>query len=307
VATQVVGILITHWHSDHIRGAFALFQECQNAKLYHSCALSSNEALHLAAMYKKDVFAETDKNIREFVDIVQYLFKTKDRDRLDPVKAKHTFFDHRSGPQTRMIALSPSNTAVTQAISKLVESKPTDGSGRVKNVVPESENLNAVAIHFTFGEFSAVLGSDLEETGNMQTGWSAVFQSGIVGDLSLSTSSLYKVAHHGSETGHHEKIWSDLLAENPISITTPYTRSGLPAPDNINRVTALSSEFLVSRDPNSGKKIKRDSMVDREMRAIVKARKSVNDKMGHIQIRVSCKGKMSIAANENCVRYNSPM
>lgn len=304
VAKQVVGILITHWHSDHIEGVFALLEACQSAKLYHSGALSSTEAFHLAAMYKKDVFANTDKEIREFSNIVQFLFETKDRTRLDPVKARHTFFDHRKGTQTRMIALSPSNTAVTQAIAKLVALKPKEGSDRLRNVVPEGENLNAVAIHFTFGSFSAVFGSDLEETGNKQTGWSAVFQSHIVTELSLSASSLYKVSHHGSETGHHHKIWSDLLTDNPLSITTPFTRSGLPTPDNIDRIKGISSEFLVTRDPKSTKKIKRERMIDREMGAIVKERRSINDKMGHIQIRVSSEGDLNIAANKNCIRYN---
>lgn len=303
VESQVAGILITHWHSDHIEGAFALLKACKNAKLYHSGALSSTEALHLAAMYKKDVFAHTDKEIREFSNIVHFLYETKARARLDPVKARHAFFDHREGTQTRMIALSPSATAVTQAISNLVGLMPKEGSDRLRNIVPQGENLNAVAIHFTFGDFSTVLGSDLEETGNIQTGWSAVFQSRTVSELSLSTSSLYKVSHHGSKTGHHASIWSELLVNNPLSITTPYTRSGLPTLDNIDRIKSLSSEFIVTRDPNSGKKVKREGMVDREMRAITKERRSVNDKMGHIQIRVSCKGELNIAANENCVSY----
>ncbi len=303
VSNQVAGILITHWHCDHIEGAFTLLKACENAKLYHSFALSSDEALQMAALYKKDVFANTDKEIREFSSIIQFLFKTKARGRLDPVKAQHAFFDYRTGVQTRMIAMSPSNTSVTQAISNLVNIKPIDGSIRKRNIVKQSENLNAVAIHFTFGSFSAVLGSDLEVTDNNQTGWSAVFNSDIVGNLSLSTSSLFKVSHHGSETGHHDKIWSDLLVDKPLSITTAYTRSGLPNTDNINRVKALSSEFIVTRDSNAAKKIKREGMVEREMRAITKKRMSVNDRMGHVQIRVSPSGELNIAADSNCVRY----
>lgn len=303
VAKQVAGILITHWHCDHIEGAFTLLQECKNAKLYHSFALSSNEALHLAALYKNDVFANTDKDIREFSNIIQFLVKTKDRGRIDPVKAQHTFFDYRAGVQTRMIAMSPSNTAVTQAISNLANIKPKDGSSRARNVVPQSENLNAVAIHFTYGSFSAVLGSDLEVTKNSQTGWSAVFNNNIASNLSLSMSSLFKVSHHGSKNGHHEKIWSDLLVDKPLSIATAYTPSGHPDIDSINRVKNLSSEFIVTRDSKSTKKIKRDSMVEREMRAIVKERISVNDKLGHIQVRVSASGELNIAADSNCVRY----
>ncbi len=44
-------------------------------------------------------------------------------------------------------------------------------------------------------------------------------------------------------------------------------------------------------------------MVERELRAIVKERKTINDKMGHIQIRISEKGLLDIRTNENVVRF----
>ena len=63
-------------------------------------------------------------------------------------------------------------------------------------------------------------------------------------------------------------------------MTTPFTRSGLPIPDNIKRLQELSSDFLITRDPQVKNLIKRDNMVERELRAIVKERKSINHKMG---------------------------
>ncbi len=263
----------------------------------------SREALQVAALYKKDIFADTDIDIREFSEIVNFLSETGDKKRFVLVKTRHTFFDYHCAIPARLVALSPSDVAVTQAISKLVQLKPNIGDSRIRNVVPEDENLNAVAIHFSFGCFSAVLGSDLEETGNLQTGWSAVFEDNIISELSLHASSLFKVSHHGSQTGHHEKIWQDLLIKKPLSMTTPFTRSGLPTPDNIKRLQELSSDFLITRDPQVKSLIKRDNMVERELRAIVKERKSINDKMGHIQIRISAKSALNIAANQNAIRF----
>ena len=230
-STQVVGILISHWHSDHIQGASLL----------------------------------------------------------------------------RLVAVSPSDVAVTQSIAKLAELKPKQGDSRLRNVVPESANLNAIALHFSFGNFSALLGSDLEETGNSQTGWSAIFSDNIINELSLPSASLFKVSHHGSDTGHHDRIWTELLVKNPLSLTTPFTRCNLPIADNIMRLQKLSSEFLITRDPRSNKRVKRDSMVERELRAIVKERKTINDKMGHIQIRISEKGLLDIRTNENVVRFPGPV
>jgi len=302
VGEQVVGILISHWHSDHIKGASALLKACTKAKLYLSHALMSREALYVASLYKDDIFAEAGKDIREFGEIIKFL-KSGDKNRLVLVKTRHTFFDYRDTIPARLVALSPSDAAVTQAISLLAQLKTKAGDNRIRNVVPVSENLNAVAIHFSFGGFSAILGSDLEEKGDFQTGWSAIFKDNLSSELSLSTSSLFKVSHHGSQTGHHEKIWQDLLITKPLSITTPFTRSGLPTPDNIKRIQELSSNFLITRDPQAKSLIKRDNMVERELRAIVKERKSINDKMGHIQIRISDKGALNIAANQNAVRF----
>lgn len=307
VSQQVFGILITHWHLDHIAGAFELLKACSNAKLYISCALLSQEALQLASLYSKDIVSDSGKDIREFSEIIRYLYETKDRSRFVLVKSRHTFFDLRDGNLIRLVALSPSDVAVTQSISKLVQLAKKQGEPRIRNVVPESENLNAVAIHFSFGNFAAVLGSDLEDTGNVQTGWSAIFKDNIIQELSLSTSALFKVPHHGSDTGHHDNIWQDLLKPKPLSMTTPFSRCDLPTEDDVTRLKSLSSDLLITRDPRARNLTRRDNMVERELRAIAKQRKSVNDKMGHIQIRVSNCGNQKIAGNQNAVRYKKEL
>lgn len=306
VSTQVRGILITHWHSDHIAGAYDLLKSCKAAKLYQSAALSTKEAYTLAALFKKDVFAGTDKGIREYSEITQYLFEKKDRDRLKIVNERHTFFDWQKKVRIRMVALSPSNTAVTQSIARLVEIKEECASARLRNVLPTSENLNAVAIHFTFGDFSAIFGSDLEEarSGNDLTGWSAILKNGIFNDLNLPISSLFKVPHHGSKNGHHNDVWSDLLDNHPLSITTAYASSDLPTKQNIDKIKELSSEFIVTRDPHATKKIKRNNMVSKELKAIAKSIKIINKKMGHIQVRISSAGQFDVALNDNCMRYS---
>ena len=303
LAEQVTGILITHWHQDHTDGAFALLKACTSAKLYVTNALMSNEAFMLARLFQEDLFADSDEDIREFRNIIKYLFESKERDRLDPVKARHTFFDLRNNNNTRLVALSPSPTAVTQAIANLAARTPKAQSNRNRNVVKEDQNLNAVAVHFTFNEFSALLGSDLEDTGNKKTGWSAVFSSNIVSELSLPTSSVFKVSHHGSKNGHHDRIWDELLGKKPISVTTPFASHGLPKEDRITEIARLSEEFIVTRDPKANKKIRRDPMVDREMKATVNQRKIVNDKMGHIQVRIAENNNFTVAMNDQCVRF----
>lgn len=265
--------------------------------------MSSQEVLHLASLYKRDIFSGIDKEIRDFAEIVQYITDSGDRDRVVTVQSRSTFFDIKGDIPIRMHALSPSSQSVAQSIANLAESKPKEGARRTRNIIPQSANLNAVAVHFSFGDFSAVLGADLEELGSPHTGWSAVFGGGIIEDLSLDKAALYKVAHHGSETGHHEKIWTDLLDDSPLSITTSYTRSKLPSHDHIVRVCGLSSRFIVTRDPTCSKRIKRLPMVERELKSIAIRRDALNENMGHIQVRAEPDGSTHVAMNSACVEY----
>ena len=305
VSCQVVGILITHWHLDHIEGAFTLLQACSNAKLYCSSALTTKEAFQLISLYKRDSFANIGKNFREFREIIDFLRETNDRDRLVPVKVRHTFFDDRKINSTRLVALSPSNASFVQSVANITELTPKKGAQRTRNIVPINENLNAVALHFSYNNFSALLGSDLEETKNPQTGWSAIFGDKIINELSLPIATLFKVAHHGSETGYHKKTWEELLIKSPISITTTNTRSNLPTTNNINKLKSLSSCFLVTKNPKANRKIKRESIVERELRSIAKNRKTINDKMGHIQIRISIDGDIKMSRNENAIEFTN--
>lgn len=128
----------------------------------------------------------------------------------------------------------------------------------------------------------------------------------MINELSLVPASLFKIPHHGSETAYHEKTWQNLLTEFPLSMTTPYIRSSLPTSDNINKLQELSSQLFITRDPKAHKKIKRENMVERELKSIVKDRKTINDKMGHIQIRITQNGQLSLSGNQHVVQYCNP-
>lgn len=304
-STQVEGILITHWHGDHIDGAFDLIKECNNAKIYFSAALLEKEAIQLAKLYKKDLFSSTDKDIREFGEIIEYFYGQRDRSRLHPVHANFTVRKTTAPLEIRLIVLSPSSQALAQSIANLVQRLPNAGDSRTRHVVGQSENLNAVALYFEFGSFSAILGSDLEETGNPDTGWSAVINSGISDDLSLKPAKLFKVPHHGSVDGHSDLVWKLLLENKPLAITTPYYGGkGLPTEQDVRRIRELSSEFWISVRPNSPKPWRRDNMVDREIQNVAKRRSVVRRrKIGHIQVRSDGQGSLSVQGNKPVVKY----
>lgn len=304
VSTQVEGVLITHWHKDHIDGAFDLVDKCDSAQIYFSAALLKEEAIQLSKLYKKDPFASTDTEIREFRQIIEYLRSRKDYSRANPVQARHTICQRTIPLRIRLLALSPSPQAVTQSTANLFELIPNVGGSRNRHVIGQSENLNAVVLYFEFSSFSAIFGSDLEETGNPNAGWSAIINSRMQDDQNLAPAELFKIPHHGSVNGHNNCVWNLLLDNKPLAITTPYYGgSGLPTNQDIERIQKLASEFWISRKPRPPKPPRRDRMVEREMDSVAWSRSTVGDKMGHIQVRADGRGSLNIQGNEHAVRY----
>lgn len=298
---DVQGILISHWHKDHIAGASDLAKLCTRAKIYFSSALLETEGLTLATVFRNERFSGNDSEVREFREIIEHIKDTGAFDRARKVTSGHQFFSKHS-PSCSMIALSPSHAASIQAVADLVELTPSTNQRRRRIIAPVSANLNAVALHFKFGDISALLGADLEITANQNTGWSAILQSDLYQEHGLYKSNLYKVAHHGSITAHDDQIWDNLLTPSPISIATCYARSRLPGDEDIERIKSLSSDFYLTTRPGKARPKKRAPDVERQIQSTVKSRSAVNVKMGHIQIRFKESGSINVAHNRAAIK-----
>lgn len=302
VSKHVIGLLITHWHNDHIEGAFEILKRCESAKLYQTGALCNEAAYNLVALYNKDIFSHTDEGIEEFREITNYLIENNQINRFKRVQESTCIFNFNSSIPSSLFALSPSDTAVSLSIKNLVDITPKENTRR-RNLLPTGQNLNSVACHFKFGETSVLLGSDLETTSNVLTGWNAIFNNNLYSTLGLNKSAIYKVAHHGSVTAHHVDIWDDLLEELPVSVATPYARSHIPNESDIGRISGLSRKLYISRDPTPKKPPKKEKMVDQEMNSIVTKRYLLKDKMGHVQIRFAVNSTIDVFKNEPVIEF----
>ncbi len=128
--------------------------------------------------------------------------------------------------------------------------------------------------------------------------------SNIAAQLSLDKACVFKVAHHGSETGHHQDTWEQLLVPQPLAMTTPYSNSRLPKETDIERIISLASSFIITRDPTPKSKTKRNPYADRWLKRQTKNRHVINDKMGHVQIRIELDGNFRVALNSACREYS---
>lgn len=304
---NIKGLIITHWHSDHTAGASQIVESCPNVRVYFSGALNQEEAYTLAYLYDAEAFSGVGKEIKDFKRIADYLFKNGERDRLAVANIGRSFFHKNNSLITsRMLALSPSDVAVSWAKTKLIQQLPSRGAQRVRNVVSDSPNFNAVALYFSFSDVSVLLGSDLEESGNPDTGWSAILNSDIVDQHELTKSQVFKVPHHGSGTGHHQGVWDDMLTNKPISIATPYNklRDPLPTQTDTDRIVALSSTFSVTRDHAKQKPPRKaDNATERMLKNFTKDREAINNKIGHIQIRFKNSNDLSVGKCPNVVTH----
>lgn len=239
--SQVHTIACTHWHDDHFKGLGSLLEWCKGARLWMSGALRRKEFVDAIEAWR-----DWPEGAEPHTSGLSELAKVVDIARQRGVPPQFAHHDQRmwkaEDGAAELWSLSPSPATIMKSFDQIAKLVPADWAQ--KNALSDSNpNHWAVAMHFRAGQHAILLGSDLEEEGDAQTGWSAVLASQA---RPTETAGLYKVAHHGSETGHHPGIWATLLSPKPISILTPFTRSNLPRPLDIERLRAASSSVYLT-------------------------------------------------------------
>ena len=241
-----------------------------------SGALKSKEFLELVEAYRDLSIDPHTSGLKELTYCIDVALKHGRQ----PNFATH---DQRmwfsSNQLAELWSLSPSSEMIVQGILEIARLLPPKWHVKRSPSI-KGPNHIAVAMHFKAGHHSVLLGSDLEEHNNPLTGWSAVLNST---NKPPQLASLFKVAHHGSDTAEHPGIWTNLLLKGPLSVLTPFTRSRLPRDTDVARVKARSSKaFLSSRRAES--EIKRRGALGKMTSA--KNMKLLDGMPGVIQCRV---------------------
>jgi hypothetical protein len=253
-------IVATHWDDDHIRGIGDIVTCCTNAKFVMSAALNDHKFFKIVVdpdspLYQLITLGQTaSTGINEFSKILHHL---KEHNK----KAKYAIQDRciwKSELQSniQIIALSPHDQVFGQAIQSIVSQIPVDGKPIV-NIKGLRPNFTSVVLWFRIGEERILLGADMEED-TVYKGWSVIVDNKISIDKKAS---IYKVAHHGSSTGEHDGIWSDLLKSNPTCLISPWVRGGhiLPKQSDLARLSGRSNDIYISYNPESQKKLKAET------------------------------------------------
>lgn len=260
--------------------------ECKN---HLFCRIVKKEFLTLVDVMNDPtlVIDRGKSGLKEMASVVGTLHRRKTNSSvtidLVPAMADKRLF---SNQDVEVWTLSPSNRDFNNALCEfgtMTDKLSTDYRG----VVPApTENRNAVAMWIRFGEMNIILGADLEESGSVESGWSAIVHST---GRPQGKANIFKVPHHGSSTGHCEDVATQIL-DQPISILTAYRRSKIPKEMDLSRIVGFSESVYLTTSA-SGKKTRRNHSVDKLFKSTVSNRMVLGGKVGHIRLR----GRESIA------------
>lgn len=287
-AEAVKLIVASHWHDDHVRGLAQIVECCGQARFCLSEAMTSIEFLALVNAYQYPV-TETGSGCGELSKVLHILQRRKPTPVPKSVLADMCLWSTplRDGTVCKVHALSPSqdaNLLAKRELGALLQ----EGDER-RRLFVRGPNHVAVVLWIEIGSLRILLGSDLEETANPK-GWSVILTDSTCTD---SQASLFKIPHHGSQTGHCAAVWEKLLSPEPVALLTPFDNSKLPRLTDVERICSLTNQAYITR-LKQPKSLKRQKVVQDCIKTMTKQISTVEYSMGHIRCRSKLSDQQSI-------------
>jgi hypothetical protein len=196
----------------------------------------------------------------------------------DPITLSDTII------QRKVSSLSPSDACILRA--NLDRLSPKVGEYK-KRITPPSPNQLSVVLWIEIGSQNILLGADLETTQDPSAGWAFILDSSTV---ISGIASVFKVPHHGAESAHEPRVWSELMCPSPIAILSPFFLGdiSLPTTGDIQRLNELTPNAFITANPS---RMRRHRWSNRVVTEFVEgATRYIYDVIhgwGHIRIRRS--------------------
>jgi beta-lactamase superfamily II metal-dependent hydrolase len=280
VRSDVKLVLATHWHDDHIRGLAKLVRACDSARVAISSALHVDELLVLIEAVRPRAMMASS-GINELGAVIDLL----EERRVSPIWAVPNRLLHRSNGNrsVEITSLSPSDDAITASKRGFAALIPEPGQGK-RRVSARRPNHAAVVVHITSGAQTVLLGSDLEEGPGTSAGWTKIITSS---ERPGSKAIVYKIAHHGSSSGDHPGIWSELVVEDPLAVMTPFMhgRQNLPTDSDLRRLRKRAGVLLMTSNRQPRTRKRRDRAVERALEGVLRSLRDAQPPMGHVRLR----------------------
>lgn len=274
---SVKAIVASHWHDDHVRGISKLAQEYPDAEFILSGVFNDIEGTAFLAAYGSLIAAPQTAGAKELYQVVS----TK-AGRLYFAANRSAIFDATiQNRRVRVLAFSPTTKAQTEWRLRAISFLPQIPGGPINHAPELKPNVEAIAIHIDFGGDAILLGSDLEDDGDL--GWAAVVNDHVC--VGQTRSSAYKVAHHGSKSGDHPEIWTKLLTSEAVASLTPFNKgsNNLPTIDDRKRIKGQVRSAFISSSASKRPAIPGDQL--KRLTDICKNVATVNSGFGAVRFR----------------------
>jgi phosphoribosyl 1,2-cyclic phosphodiesterase len=288
--------VITHWHSDHIRGSAEVAKQCSSATICFAESLMKEEFFTLVDLFSglshPVLFDKETCATKEMASIIKTI-----KQRCENSDFKYTPYLLASADKriyrcgdinltSEIWALSPSSETLVESLREIANLISPSEKSELRRVIPKpTQNHNSIVLQLKFSNnLNLLLGADLEETKNPLTGWSCIVSSQ---NRPSGKSKIFKIPHHGSFNGHSDDVWQNMIDNNAVGIlTSKLGGKGSPPKDgDLNRIKKYTPNVYLTSVPVS-KKHKRNPTVEKTMKGVVTNRYALNGNIGQIQIRI---------------------
>lgn len=292
LATDVRAVVATHAHDDHFAGIADIVEACPVAIIVTSQALITREFLALVVAEHEIAGVTNTSSYREYRRIFELAQQRKDPGtgkrplvRASENKILLDLPGLGAAPSVSVTALSPSEHAVTRAQEVLAKNYLREMGERTRRSTLDP-NEASIALWVRAGGVSVLLGADLL-SGPRGCGWGAVLE----GFSPTEPATLYKAAHHGSSTSHHDELWKQLLARDPVVLLTPFRNGNVDIPKDTDIayfLTHTDKAWTTSpRKPTSSKAFQRQSA---KLGSLARNPRNPDGIVGHVRARVPLTG-----------------
>jgi len=277
---NVVFIVSTHWHQDHVTGIASLAEQCEKAEIYLSAALNCVEYKCFIG-FNGDISSQFNP-ARAFKKLVDYIGKSNRR--LKTAEQDKVLYRGKIADKVLMLtALSPNDATKNHFQQTQLKELNNIIGGIEKSITKPKPNLQSIVALVTIEDFGVLLGADLEVTKAVELGWNGVLQSKMISQKA----SIFKVPHHGSENGFDKQIWNILLTSNShLSITPIKTgQTVLPKQTMVNELFNYAPKSYITANPYVGHKPKHSHKIRNAIRSTDLKIKKLSYELGHIRFR----------------------
>ena len=243
-STAIKTVLLTHWHTDHISGVERILSSC-NADLMLSPVLS-------ASVFQEVIGREMKRKRPSTTEYTKVLNFIKENKKKICFVAKDKNIYYGDDGDIQIFSLTPSDMEFCEYLEFLT-SKYKENDLISYDFL--DDNMLSIVLLIKQLKKGVLLGSDLE-SGSSEHGWVELVNNYRYKDVKPS---VFKIPHHGSENGHNDLLWKNVLQDKPTSVLTVFNKStGLPKTKDIERIVGLSNRlFVVGERPKKDKDLLR--------------------------------------------------